>query len=143
MTAVCGTKNLELMRSLGAARVIDYRREDFTHNGERYDVHLRRRQALVRPLPRFAQPRRRLSGHRRLQQPPLGALDRPLRRPEGQVHPAAALPRADVALLKELVETRRFRAVIDRTYAMEDVVDAAGYVETRQKTGNVVLRIAG
>ena len=52
-------------------------------------------------------------------------------------------PRADVALLKELVEPRRFRAVIDRTYAMEGVVEAARYVETQPKTGNVVLTIAG
>src|SRR6266851_549135 len=47
----------------------------------------------------------------------------------------------DLLLLKELVETRKFKPVIDRTYAMEEVIDAARYVETEQKTGNVVLKI--
>jgi NADPH:quinone reductase-like Zn-dependent oxidoreductase len=49
----------------------------------------------------------------------------------------------DVLLLKELVEAGRYRAVIDRTYPLEDVVDATRYVETQQKTGNVVLTVIG
>jgi NADPH:quinone reductase-like Zn-dependent oxidoreductase len=48
----------------------------------------------------------------------------------------------DVLLLKELLETRKFRAVVDRCYPLEDVVEAARYVETGQKTGNVVLSLA-
>ena len=56
VTAVCNTKNVELVRSLGADEVVDYLKEDFTKNGETYDVDLRRgRQALVQTLPRFAQ----------------------------------------------------------------------------------------
>jgi NADPH:quinone reductase-like Zn-dependent oxidoreductase len=50
-------------------------------------------------------------------------------------------PRSDVALIKELVEAGKFRAVIDRGYPLEDAVDAVRYVETAQKTGNVVLTI--
>jgi len=49
----------------------------------------------------------------------------------------------DVLFLKELIEAGRYRAVIDRSYPLEDVVDAARYVETEQKTGNVVLTISG
>jgi NADPH:quinone reductase-like Zn-dependent oxidoreductase len=49
----------------------------------------------------------------------------------------------DLLFLKELVETGKFKPVIDRTYAMDDVVEAARYVETEQKTGNVVLTIDG
>jgi NADPH:quinone reductase-like Zn-dependent oxidoreductase len=49
----------------------------------------------------------------------------------------------DVLFLKELIEAGRYRAVIDRCYPLEDVVDATRYVETEQKTGNVVLTING
>ncbi len=49
----------------------------------------------------------------------------------------------DVLLLKELLETGRYRAVIDRRYALEDIVEATRYVETKQKTGNVVLTVDG
>jgi NADPH:quinone reductase-like Zn-dependent oxidoreductase len=47
----------------------------------------------------------------------------------------------DVVLLKQLVEAGKYRAVIDRTYRLEDVVEATRYVETGQKTGNVVLTV--
>ena len=49
----------------------------------------------------------------------------------------------DILLLKELVEAGRYRAVIDRSYPLEDVVEATRYVETQQKTGNVVLTVNG
>ena len=51
--------------------------------------------------------------------------------------------REDVLLLKELIEAGRYRAVVDRTYPLEDVVEAARYVDTWQKTGNVVLTLNG
>jgi NADPH:quinone reductase-like Zn-dependent oxidoreductase len=56
------------------------------------------------------------------------------------------LPRTteeDVLLLKELIEAGKYRAVIDRCYPLEDVVDASRYVETEQKTGNAVLTVKG
>ena len=49
----------------------------------------------------------------------------------------------DVLFLKELIEAGRYRAVIDRCYRLEDVIEATRYVETKQKTGNVVLTING
>ena len=49
----------------------------------------------------------------------------------------------DVLLLKELIEAGRYRAVIDRSYPLEDVVEATKYVETGEKTGNVVLTVNG
>jgi NADPH:quinone reductase-like Zn-dependent oxidoreductase len=148
VTAVCNTKNVEIVRSLGADEVIDYLQEDFTRNGETYDVifdavgkhsFLRCRGSLVRggaytvaDLGFF------------WQNPPLALVTAivgtkrvklPLER-----HPD---PKKDVLFLKDLIETGRFRAVIDRRYPLEQVVDATRYVETEQKTGNVVLTIGG
>ena len=51
--------------------------------------------------------------------------------------------REDVLFLKQLVEAGEYRAVVDRTYPLEDVVEATRYVETGQKTGNVVLKVSG
>ena len=54
----------------------------------------------------------------------------------------AKYTKEDVLFLKELIETGEYRAVIDRTYPLEDVVEATTYVETGQKTGNVVLTVS-
>ena len=142
VTAVCNTKNLELVRSLGADRVIDYTREDFTKNGQTYDVIF---DAVGKHS--FARCKDSLNpggvylptdGFRNL----VLALwtsrfgDRKVR---FQLPPRYA--KKDVQFLKELIEAGRFRAVIDRCYPLEDVVEASRYVETGQKTGNVVLTI--
>jgi NADPH:quinone reductase-like Zn-dependent oxidoreductase len=142
VTAVCGTKNLELVRSLGAHRVIDYTQQDFTQNGEIYDVILdavgkhsfRRCRGSLKPggvyLP--------TDGFENL----LLSLWTPR---FGEKKVIFALPprytKQDVLFLKELIEAGRYRAVIDRRYPMEDVIEATRYVETEQKTGNVVLTI--
>lgn len=141
VTAVCGTKNLELAASLGAGDVIDYTRDDFTKNGQTYDVifdavgkHSFKRckgslrsggcylatdgfRNVLLALKRFGDKRVRMT------LPP-------------------RYPRHDVVLLRELMESGRYRAVIDRRYALADVIEAARYVETQQKVGNVVLMIA-
>jgi NADPH:quinone reductase-like Zn-dependent oxidoreductase len=143
ITAVCNTKNLELVRSLGADRVIDYTQEDFTKNGETYDVifdavgkqSFRRCRGSLEPggiyLPTdgfenlmWALLTRRMGGKKVLFQIP------------------PRQTKQDVLFLKGLIEAGKFRAVIDRSYPLEDVVDATRYVETEQKTGNVVLTVS-
>ena len=141
VTAVCNTKNVELVRSLGADEVIDYTKDDFAKNGETYDVIL----DAVGKQSFF---------HSRSSLRPGGsyvATDRMINvalllwtRWFGKRKVVFGMPRLtkeNVQFVKELVETGRYRAVVDRTYPLEDVVEAARYVESWQKTGNVVLTV--
>jgi NADPH:quinone reductase-like Zn-dependent oxidoreductase len=146
VTAVCTTKNLELVRSLGADQVIDYTQEDFTKNGETYDVifdavgkhSFRRCRHSLKPGGIYITADLGFMYH-----VPLLAL---LTRFVGDKRATLGIGKyrkRDVLLLKELIEAGEYRAVIDRTYPLEDVVEAARYVETGQKTGNVVLTVNG
>jgi NADPH:quinone reductase-like Zn-dependent oxidoreductase len=144
ITAVCSTKNLELMRSLGADRVIDYTQEDFTKNGQTYNVifdavgklSFRRCRASLEPggiyLP--------TDGPANLMWA-LWPSRKGAKRVVFQIPPRQ--PKKDVLFLKELIEAGKFRPVIDRRYPLEDVIEATRYVETQQKTGNVVLTVDG
>jgi NADPH2:quinone reductase len=130
------------VRSLGADRVIDYTEEDFTTNGQRYDVifdavgkhsFMRSRGSLERAGSYLA-----TDGLRNL------ALALWTSRFGDQKVLFSIPPRytkQDVLFLKELIEAGRYRAVIDRCYPLADVVEATRYVETERKTGNVVLTI--
>jgi NADPH:quinone reductase-like Zn-dependent oxidoreductase len=142
VTAVCGTKNLELVRSLGADTVIDYTREDFTRNGQAYEVifdavgklSFKRCRSSLKPGGSYLA----TDGLRNVFLAPWTSRFGD-RRVKFSIPPRYT--RQDVVFLKQLIEAGRFRPVIDRCYPMEDVVAAARYVETEQKTGNVVLTI--
>ncbi len=143
VTAVCNTKNLELMTSLGADRVIDYTQEDFTKNGQMYDVIF---DAVGKHS--FRRCKNRLSrGGSYLATDGLQNLLLALWTLRiGDQKVIFSIPprytQKDVLFLKELIEAGKYRAVVDRRYPL-DVVDAARYVETEQKTGNVILTING
>ncbi len=144
VTAVCSTKSVELVRSLGADRVIDYTKEDFTKNGQTYHVifdavgkhSFQRSKGSLEPgglyLPTDGFENLVLA----LWTPRFGGKKVVFQIPPRQT-------KQGVLLLKELVEAGKFRPVIDRTYPLEDVIEATRYVETEQKTGNVVLTING
>jgi NADPH:quinone reductase-like Zn-dependent oxidoreductase len=144
VTAVCGTKNLELVRSLGADAVIDYTQDDFTKNGQTYDV-------IFDAVGKHSFSRCRGSlepGGIYLPTDGLGNLMWALwtsligdKKVLFQIPPRQT--KQDVLFLKELVEGGKYRPVIDRRYGLEDVVEATRYVETEQKTGNVVLTVIG
>jgi NADPH:quinone reductase-like Zn-dependent oxidoreductase len=143
VTAVCNTQNVELVRSLGADEVIDYLQEDFTKNGKTYDVvfdavgklSFRRCRRSLTPNGMYAP----TDGYQNL----ILALWGSRIGDKKVVFPIPRYTKKDVLFLKELIEAGKYRAVIDRTYPLEDVVDAHRYVETHQKTGNVVLSLNG
>jgi NADPH:quinone reductase-like Zn-dependent oxidoreductase len=140
--AVCNTKNLQLMGSLGADNVIDYTQEDFTKNGQTYDVIF---DAVGKHS--FRQSRGSLNpGGIYVATDQLRNLILTLWTSRiGDKRVVFPIPprytKKDVLFVKELIELGRYRAVIDRYYPLEQVVEATRYVETEQKTGNVVLTI--
>jgi len=146
VTAVCNTANVDRVRSLGADEVIDHTQEDFTENGETYDVIF---DAVGKHS--FRRCRRSLAKGGiyavtdlgSLWQNPLLALLTKLFRTRRVMMPIPKYKKADVLFLKELIEAGGYRAVIDRCYPLEEVVEATRYVETGQKTGNVVLTVRG
>lgn len=143
VTAVCRSKDFDLVRSLGADELIDYTKEDFTKNGQKYDVIF---DAVGKHS--FARSKASLSpGGWYL--PTDGAVNLVLvlvTRLFGDKKVGAAFgsthPKQHLLLLKQLIEAGDYRPVIDRVYPIEQVIEAARYVETQQKVGNVVLRIA-
>jgi NADPH:quinone reductase-like Zn-dependent oxidoreductase len=146
VTAVCNMKNLELVRSLGADEVVDYLQEDFTKNGKTYDVvfdavgkhSFSRCRGSLKPGGVYLATDLGFLWH----VPVLALLTRRI----GDKRVTLPTPKyttKDVLFLKELIEAGKYRAVIDRRYPLEDVIDATKYVETGQKTGNVVLTLNG
>jgi NADPH:quinone reductase-like Zn-dependent oxidoreductase len=144
VTAVCSTKNLELVRSLGADEVVDYTQKDFTKNGRAYDVifdavgkhSFRRCRNSLKPGGTFLETDLGFLWH----VPLLVLLTRRIGDKRVKIG-ITQYSKADVLFLKELIEAGKYRAVIDRTYPLEQVVEATRYVEAGQKTGNVVLRL--
>ena len=146
VTAVCNTKNVELVRSLGADEVVDYLQEDFTKNGKTYDVifdavgkqSFRRCRRSLKPGGLYLETDLGFMWH----VPILVLLTRRIGDKKVTLG-MAKYRKQDVLFLKELIEAGKYRAVIDRSYPLEDVVEATRYVETQQKTGNVVLTVNG
>ena len=143
VTAVCNTRNTGLVTTLGADRVIDYTQDDFTKNGQRYDV-------IFDAVGKHSFRRCRDSLHPGgiyLATDQLSNLVRAAWTARiGDKKVVFPIPprytKQDVVFLKGLMEAGRYRAVVDRRYPMADVVEACRYVETGQKTGNVVLTVS-
>jgi NADPH:quinone reductase-like Zn-dependent oxidoreductase len=146
VTAVCNTKNVELVRSLGADEVIDYLHEDFTKNGKTYDVifdsvgkhSFRRCRRSLAPGGKFIETDLGFFWH----VPALALLTRLIGDKKVTLG-VGKYRKEDVLFVKGLIEAGEYRPVIDRTYPLEDVVEATRYVETGEKTGNVVLTVDG
>jgi NADPH:quinone reductase-like Zn-dependent oxidoreductase len=145
VTAVCDTKDAEIVRSLGAQDVLDRLRDDFTKSGKTYDV-------IFDAVGKHSFRRCRRSLKRggiyismdlgfMYHVPLLGLVTRFVGSRRGTLG-LGRYRKEDLLLVKELVEAGKYLAVIDRRYALEEVVEATRYVESGQKTGNVVLRVS-
>jgi NADPH:quinone reductase-like Zn-dependent oxidoreductase len=134
------------VRSLGADEVVDYTQEDFTKNGQTYDVvfdavgkhSFRRCRGSLTEGGIYLETDLGFMWH----VPALALLTRWIGDKKVTL-PIPKYAKDDVLYVKELIEAGRYRAVIDRTYPLEDVVEATKYVETGQKTGNVVMTLNG
>jgi NADPH:quinone reductase-like Zn-dependent oxidoreductase len=142
VTGVCSTTNLEMVKSLGADKVIDYTQEDFTQSGETYDLifdavgktSFSRCKSLLKPngiflpvlldLPEIVQMLwSSMTGGKKVKGGP------------------AAERVEDVIFFKELIEAGKLKPVIDRCYPLEQIAEAFRYVEQGHKKGNVVITI--
>ena len=145
ITAVSNTKNVELIKSLGADEVIDYTKEDFTKNGKVYDFVF---DAVGKST--FFKCKKCLKPGGIYFSTELGpywqnvflALWTPLFGRKKVIFPIPKDTKEDIIFFKELIESGKYKAIIDRTYRLEQIVEATKYVEEGQKTGNVVIRVA-
>jgi NADPH:quinone reductase-like Zn-dependent oxidoreductase len=149
VTGVESTGKLDMLRSIGADQVIDYTQEDFTKNGETYDFVLdvvgkSSFSGCIRSLKK--------NGRYLIADPGPSQMARgrwssmisrlPGRQTGKTVIFGAAYPRSeDLVFLRELIEAGKIKTVIDRRYPLEQTAEAHRYVETGQKTGNVVITV--
>ena len=142
VTGVDSTDKLEMLRSIGAERVIDYTQENFTRSGEVYDVIFD-----VAGRSPFSGSIRRLkeNGYYLLANPGpshvLRGLWTSMISSKKVVFGTASRKTEDLIFLKELIEAGALKSVIDRIYPLEQTVEAHRYVETGQKKGNVVITL--
>ena len=121
VTGVCSTANVEMVSSLGAHKVIDYTREDFTQSGETYDVIF---DTVGKVVPSHGKKALKQTGH------------------YFSIHKESSPEKLeDLLLLKELIEADKLKPVIDRSYPLAEMVAAHHYVDTGRKKGNVVITV--
>jgi NADPH:quinone reductase-like Zn-dependent oxidoreductase len=127
VTGVCSTANLELVRSLGAETVIDYTKEDYSKRSERYDL-------ILDAVPMQVADRKSLKSQAKSALTPDGkyiSIDDGI----------AKTSHEDLVLIMDLAKSGEFKPVIDRSYPLEQMVEAHKYVETGHKKGNVVITV--
>lgn len=121
VTGVCSTSNVELVKSIGADNVIDYTKEDFTESGEVYDIVFDAVYKISRSKCKHILKENGIfdSSHAKIPQP----------------------KEKDLIFLKELIEKNKLKPIIDKTYSMEQIVEAHRYVDKGHKKGHVIIKI--
>ncbi len=123
VTGVCSTTNLEMVKSLGARNIIDYTKADFTRNAETYDVIF---DAVGKVPPALAKKSLKDSGHY------LNVLT---------TSNSIKFMTEDLIYLKDLIEAGNLKSVMDRSYPLEEIVEAHKYVDQGHKKGNVAITV--
>jgi NADPH:quinone reductase-like Zn-dependent oxidoreductase len=148
VTAVCATKNIELVKSLGANKAIDYTKEDFTKDEQKFDFvfdtvgkssffkckHLLKTGGVYisSDLGYLAQ---------NIFLPFITPIIKPMIGNKKTIFPVPTDIRRSLQLIKSLIEQENFKAVIDREFPLEKIAEAYNYVEKGQKTGNVIINV--
>jgi NADPH:quinone reductase-like Zn-dependent oxidoreductase len=142
VTGVCGTPRLEFVKSLGAARVIDYTKEDFTQNGETYDLifDIPGKDSFERCKNSLKQNGRYLLASFKMKQflQMLWTSVSDSKRVICAIAPGSV---EDLDSVKELIEAGKIKVIIDRCYLLEQAAEAHRYVEEGLKKGNVVITV--
>jgi len=142
VTGVCSTANIALVKSIGADKVIDYTKEDFTRNGETYDVIFDAVKTIsvsgsLKSLNRNGIMILSAAGISEMLQGLWISRTNKKKVLTGVISHTAA----DIIYLKELIEKDKFKPVIDRTYMLEQIAEAHAYVEKGHKKGNVAIEV--
>ncbi len=142
VTGVCSTRNIDLVASLGAHKVIDYTKEDFTQRGKTYDIIF---DTVTKSS--FSQCKSSLTENGRYL-PTTGLINSLLVRWTSitggkRVVSGMSIEKNEaLAFLKELIETEKLKIIIDRRYPLAQIAEAHRFVDTGHKRGNVVITVA-
>ena len=139
VTGVCSTANLELVRSLGADKVIDYTKVDFTKNGDTYDIIF----DTVRKtsFSRCKNSIKKNGLYLTVDWPLFQALWTSMIGSRKVIFGTPPIRAENLIFLKELIEAGKLKAVIDRRYPLEQIVEAHRYVDKGHKKGNVIITV--
>ena len=142
VTGVCSGANVDLVKSIGADAVIDYNKEDFTKNGEIYDVifdtvNVISVKGSLESLSKTGTMVLSAAGFSEMLQAAWISMTSSRKVLTGMISHKAE----DIIFIKELIEKGQFKAVVDRVYKLEEMVAAHNYVEKGHKKGNVAIEI--
>jgi NADPH:quinone reductase-like Zn-dependent oxidoreductase len=142
VTGVCSTSNIDLVKSIGADKVIDYTKEDFTQNGEIYDLIFDAVNTIsvsrsLKSLANHGIMILSAAGMREMLQGLWISMTSKRKVMTGVISHTAA----DILFLTKLIEEGKFKSVIDRTYPLEQITEAHAYAEKGHKKGNIAVNI--